>query len=232
MLSPFLGTDIAAGAIFEVLANKKESGAPVYKESEKAWEQAIDITNHLRKALQPGIASNLERTYKALNGEITTSGKRYDPVQEAAGWVGWRVSTLDPKVALYYRTFEFKDALSEASTSFNQVVRNPNEVSTEEIVDALGKTQEMRARAFGRMRRIVSSAKSSGMSDSEIAKVLRTNQVSKKDVSALLGDQDYPWFPSPQSIQSASKKADMLYGPEMAVEFRRRYAEAIRIYRQ
>ena len=57
MLSPFLGTDIAAGAIFEVLANKKASGGQVYQESAGAVDQTTAIADHLRKALQPGFVS-------------------------------------------------------------------------------------------------------------------------------------------------------------------------------
>lgn len=228
-LQPFLGSDIAAGAIFEVLANKKESGGRIYLENGKPLHQAVSIANHMRKALQPGAASNLERTYKALAGEVSMSGKKYDPMEEAAGWLGWRISTLDSKVALYYRTFEFTDQLREASSAFNRVARDPNSVSSGEIRNAVEHTRSMREDAFREMSRIVSAVRSSGMTNSEIFRVLKSNNVSRRDISALLRGDVPLWRPTMQSSRAASQRADVLLGPGMSKEFAKRYREAAAI---
>ena len=107
LFSPFFGADIAARVIFELMSNKKGSGAPVFKEHDLPHRQLGDILNHLRKTLQPGLFANIERSAKALNEEVTSSGRRYETDKEALAWVGWRVSTFDPKVSIYYRTFDF-----------------------------------------------------------------------------------------------------------------------------
>jgi hypothetical protein len=228
MLKPFLGTDIAAGAIMEIMANKTDTGGAVYKDGDMPLEQAADIARHLRKALQPGIVSNLERTYKALNGEVSRSGKRYDVNDEIAGWLGWRATTLDPKVALYYQTFEMSDGLREATQAFNQTIRDPNDVTTTDIEGAIERTLGMRDRAFKKMFRIIEAAKASGMGLSDIRRVLRTNNVSGKDVISLMNGRVSRWEPSEQSLQSARKKAGMLYGKEKEIEFAKRYREAFR----
>src|SRR5690606_27406509 len=91
MLEPFLGTDIAAGALFEVFANKKASGGQVFNPSASAIEQTGSIADHLRKALQPGFMSNAERLILAGRGiRREGSGQPYDLGDELMVLGGWR----------------------------------------------------------------------------------------------------------------------------------------------
>jgi N12 class adenine-specific DNA methylase len=227
MLTPFLGTDIAAGAIFEVISNKKESVGRVFFEGDNPLSQSADIANHLRKSLQPGVASNLERTYKAITGHISPSGKVYNPKEEAAGWLGWRVTTTDPKIAIYYRSFEFKDNLKDASSVFNKVARNPNKVSINEMKSALEKARGIRAKSFKKMSRMISAARSSGMDDNQITRVLMASNISQKDISQLFGNTVPKWIPSASSIRSTITKSGVLFNEEKTEEFIKRFFGAI-----
>lgn len=228
MLKPFLGTDILAGAIFEVAANKKDTGGEVYKETDSADRQLVDIANHLRKSLQPGIASNLERTWKAMQGETSASGQKYNLHDEALGWVGWRVTTLDPKVALYYRSFDFNDAKSDASRTLTQVLTSPNDVDDEDITDAYELAVKMREQAYGDMAKMVSASKRSGMSNAQIRTTLQGASVSQADINGLLSGSVPRWVPTAQSERSAVRRAEAILGPDKAREIRERYRTARR----
>ena len=226
MLSPFLGTDIAAGALFEVLANKKESGGPVYNEFADPVNQSVAIADHLRKALQPGFVGNLERTYRAANGDYTPSGKRYDLADEGMGWIGWRVTTLEPKTALYYRSFEFTDAKKAATSTLNKTLATPNDVSREAIASAKANAQRQLSAGFKDMSLIVDAAMKNGMTRPEVIRVLRTSGVALRDIPVLLSGREPKLMVSPQQIRNAAVKARAIYGPEKAREIQRRYREA------
>jgi len=231
-LSPFLGTDIAAGAVFEILANKKESGAPVYSEHDQPWEATKDIANHLRKNLQPGVMANVERTMKAINGERSPSGRKYNIADEAMAWGGWRVSTLDPKVALYYRSYDFKDIKRDATRKINKVIRNPNKITKDELKAAWELSAELRQKAYGNMFKIIHAASKSGLSVSQIRRILLKSGISKIDVAALMRDTVPTWKPSAASLRNALKKADMLFDKEAGARFRERHRELQQLSRE
>jgi hypothetical protein len=225
ILTPFFGVDILAGTIFEVLANKKESGAPVYQGHDDAINQVTDIANHMRKTIQPGIVSNVERTYKALDGEVSFSGRKYDINDEAAAWVGFRVSTLDPKVALYYRSFDFKDAKAEADKSLREVIRNPKGVDSEDLREAYDMTNKLRERAYQQMSQLVQAGQRSGMTNQQVFQTLKNSGISNQDIFYIRTGMTPRYKVNPQSMREQIMKARGTFGPEVAQEIRKRYAE-------
>ena len=231
-LKPFLGTDIAAGAIFEAMANKKDTGTPVYNEFGTPLEITGQIGNHLRKALQPGIVSNLERTWKAMEGERSSSGRTYDLGDEAFGWAGWRFRTLEPKTALYYRSFEFADAKAEATKTLTQVLRDPNDVDDDDIRSAYRSAQRQQAEAYREMTLIINAAKKNGLADRDISAVLKASSVSDKDIALLIRGKIPPVQLSKQSLSNATKKARAVFDAEMAAEIQKRYKTANQLSRE
>jgi hypothetical protein len=225
ILTPFFGVDILAGTIFEVLANKKESGAPVYQGHDDAINQLTDIANHMRKTIQPGIVSNMERTYKALDGEVSFSGKKYDINDEAAAWVGFRVSTLDPKVALYYRSFDFKDAKAEADKSLRDVIRKPKGVDSEDLREAYDMANKLRERAYQQMSQLVQAGQRSGMTNQQVFQTLKNSGISNQDIFYIRTGMTPRYKVNPQSMREQIMKARGTFGPEVAQEIRKRYAE-------
>lgn len=223
MLSPFLGTDIAAGAIFEVLANKNENGKAVWNEKATPIEITLQIADHLRKPLQPGFISNMERTWNALKGERNSSGKVYDLGDEGFAWVGWRFRTLDPKTSLYYRTFEFMDSKKAALQTLTGVIRNINEVGDDDIRSAYRAAQRQYDEAYREMALIVKAAKANGMNKRQIGSVLRSSSIADKDIAHLLKGKTPPLHITKQSVISAAKKAGIVYDRKAAREITRRY---------
>lgn len=223
IFTPFLGTDMAAGAIFEILSNKKESGGAVYREHEPLPNQFADILNHIRKALQPGVFANIERTVKAIDGDVSASGKRYDVEEEILAWTGWRRSTLDPKASLYYRTFDFKEAKRQASRAFSDVANSPNKVSVDEIRAAYQLSTTIRTKAYEDMFTLVNAARNAGLSSQQIKRVLKGSGISEDDRKNLLSGKITKWVPTKASERNAAKKAGVLFGPGVKKSIESRY---------
>jgi len=230
MLSPFIDEDIAFGAITELIANKKETGGQVYDQKDDVYDQAKDVANHLRKALQPGIASNVERTTKAAMGLSTPSGKKYDLSDEMMSWLGWRASTLDPRNALYYRAFDFKDSLSSAKGGLTRTLRDVNPVSDDDIRDAVETALRKRAEAFEDMSNVVAAARTSGLDNIRIAMILKSNKVSQENIRALLWSGQIPRLEIESSEISEAKRATYArrQDKEAAADLERRYRLAQR----
>ena len=226
-LTPFFGTDILAGAIMEWLLNKKESGGRVYNPSADPVSQTMDVVNHIRKAVQPGIASNVERTYLALQGQVSPSGRTYNLMDEGAAFIGWRVSTFDAKAAMYFKAFEFQDRKRDATSILTTAARNPNEVSDEELRYAYERAMVVRDQAYTEMLRLIDAARNSGLSDVQVARSLRDSGVSSKDVGSLMRGVIPKWVPAKGGMRQAIRKAHLLFGPDVERELERRRREII-----
>ena len=220
--SPFFGQDIAFGAISEALNNKKESGGRVFNPHAPVVDQSLDIANHMRKALQPGIAANVERIVKASSGEISASGRPYSLKDEAAALVGFRITTFDPKASIYYKAFEFQDKKRDATSILSSVAKNPNEVSDSALRDAYFTAEKTRTEAYEDMIQLVNAGMSAGLTRWEIAVSLRNSGVSKQDTQYLLNGRVPPWRPSNSMMRGAIKKARVLFDGDVAKEFDRR----------
>ena len=124
-LDPFIGPDIAAGAIGEVIFNKRFRGGQVYNPADSGWRKAEDIGDHLRKAMQPGVMSNMERTIKAIQGDSSRSGKQYSLKDEGLAWIGFRFGTLNIPQSIIYDAYEFGDMKAQSTRILAQVAPKP-----------------------------------------------------------------------------------------------------------
>jgi hypothetical protein len=222
LLTPFFGQDIAFGAIVDVWQNKKESGGRVFNPHDSAPSITFDIANHLRKSLQPGVFNNIERMADATMGYKSQSGRVNTMTEEVAALAGFRASRLNPKVALYYKSYEFQDKLKDASSILNDVARNPNKVSKSELKDAYERAGKTRAEAFQDMHELVNSAKKSGLSIGQIRRLLKLNHVSAKNINYILIGREPKWVPGKAFLKSSIDKSSELFGPEVAGEFTNR----------
>lgn len=221
IMGPFFGQDIAFSAVMEIFMNKRETGGRVFNPQDNPLEQTKDMAGHLWKNLQPGATSNMTRMYQALEGKVSPSGKRYDVVDELWANIGVRISTHDPRAALYYKSFEFRDKKRDATSILTGVARDLNAVSDSDLKAAFDRSMIVRARAYREMAKLVSAARSSGMPEYRLRQVLSQSGVSKADVNALLRAEIPPYSPSRGYLKQAVNKARILM-PERAPELEAR----------
>ncbi|WP_024602940.1 LPD5 domain-containing protein [Pseudoalteromonas sp. TB41] len=223
MVSPFLGTDISAGKLLEVVSNKKESGGQVYKENDTAIRQGADIAGHLALGLAPGAVNNAWRIGMAAADVKRSTGKPYSLSDEMLALAGFRSSTFDPKVGLYYRTFDFNSAIAEARKELSGVLRNPNKVSDDEISAAKERAKTKQEQAFKQMSRLIKAAETGGASRSQVVQIILLAGISKRNAGFLLRGQVPPVNLSDRSFESAVKRAQLIMDSETAKEVRSRF---------
>ena len=233
VLTPFFGMDIMAGAIFDVASNKQQgTGRPVFKANDDPLSQLGDITNHLRKSLQPGLVSNLERAVKTYQGDVSPSGKEYTAADEMAAWVGWRATTVNPRASLYYRSWEFKDDKAEAGQILKEALNDPNDISDSSLRHALEASERRRGIAYTKMIRLIAAARAAGMTDLEIKVVLYSSKVSGRDIGSIMRGETPPFALSGQSLQGVMKKSQILFKPDVKGKIVERYKAVQEMARQ
>ena len=223
LLTPFFGYDISTATILQVWQNEKASGGKVYNETDTPENIAVDIGAHLFKGMGPSVAQNVNRTLKALDNEISPSGRRYNIEDESAAWVGFRFSTFDPKASLYFKTYEFNEGKRNATSLLTKTFRDPNEVSDSELRNAFDRASSARKQTFKDMQRIVEAARKSGLSDTKLMTVLRSNGVTIKDARALISGKPSRWTMSDSTLKNSIKKSDLLFDESTGAEFERRW---------
>jgi len=223
LLSPFFGVDIAAGAFLEVYQNEKVSGGRIFNPADSAENITAEIGSHLGKSLLPSILQNVQRTAKAINGDVSKSGKRYVLEDELLAWVGFRSTTFDPKIALHFKAYEFNEAKRDATSILTSTFRDPNSVEDADLADAFYTASAARREGYERMIKLVSAARSSGLTNTQLMMVLSSNGVTKKDARALIkGDID-SWSLSDSTLKNTLKKSDLLFGKEKSQQFEDRW---------
>jgi len=140
--------------------------------------------------------------------------------------LGWRASTVDPKTALRYRSYEFGDRLSDARGAVNRVLRSQNEVTDDDITQALERGEAMHRQSFEEMRRIVVAARNSGMTEKDVREVLEAGSLSRQNVDALIRGEVPPFTVSEQAAKSAARQAELTRDKAHADDIKRRFETA------
>lgn len=223
MLMPFFGKDISAGTVFNLMVNEKDSGGRIYNPADTSSNIAGDMGLFLWNSLAPSITQNISRTGKALKGEVSKSGKKYEVGDEALAWVGFRTTTFDPKVSLHFKAYEFNQDKRDATSLLTSTFRDPNEVSNGDLINAFERASRARREGFERMIKLVSAAKSSGLTDTQLMMVLRSNGVTKKDARSLVKGDYEAWAMSDSTLKNTIKKSDLLFGEAKGKEFENRW---------
>jgi hypothetical protein len=204
---PFYGPDIASGAFGELIFNQKMSGGQVYNPEDPPDQKGWDIINHLRKAGQPGVFSNVERMALAMQGETTRTGKAFDTADEALALLGVRISTINIPQSIRYHGYGFTDSKRNATRILSYTAGDQSTVTDSELEDAFGRMTFARQRAYRQMIRRAEAAKSLGVSETKIRAALKAAGVSRADISAVINGEIVPWKRSRQFIRSATEGA-------------------------
>jgi hypothetical protein len=232
LLTPFFGVDIATNTALEIYNNERVSGGRIWNPSDTPANKLSAATEHLIKGAGPAVIQNVTRTAKAINGAVSKSGKRYELEDELRAWVGFRVTTFDPKISLHFKAYEFNQDKRNATSLLTSTFRDPNELDAGELENAFDRASSARREGYERMIKLVSSAKKAGLSNTQLMVVLRSNGVTLKDAKALIAGNPATWRMSDSTLKNSIKKSDLLFGESTSREFERRWRIIQRLLRE
>ena len=209
LLSPFLSPEIGLQAFLESMSGQQmsEGRREVWSESDVLSDRVIKGLAHFIDVTKPGVANNVERTMKAIRGQVEPYGRTYELSDELLAWVGFRATTIDPEISLTFGSYEFADARSYSSRPMNSAIRDINPMTERQIRSAAEDTLEHWDRAFDRMNNMVTAARTFGMSDQEIFRVLRKSRISASHTRQIMRGQTPVWAPSSGVWDQATENA-------------------------
>lgn len=232
LLGPVITRELGMGAVMDLVSNKKpNTGAPIYKETDDKSDQAADSIAYFAKAIAPGFTKVGKNIYEAATEKKSGTGKTKDLRNEIMATFGQRVSKLDPKEALFYRTYDFKQGMSDANTTLNRELSDPNITSEQDISNAFEHSLALRQKAYEKMNKVVNSAKVLGMSNPDIRRVLKHQGIGARDATFLIRGEIPTWQPKNQAQKRALNKARLFFGPEHIQALRDRYSTLRQISR-
>lgn len=206
-LNPFIGGDIAASAIAEVIFNKNEQGREIYNPEAPLEQRSKDALGHLTEAVRPGFMSNIEKTTKALTDYTDRSGRKYNIKDEGLGWVGFRFGTLNLPEAMIYNGYEFNDRKSRSTQLLSYVAGSGSDVSDRKLKTAVSLMIRTRESAYNDMSKLVKGAKKLGMTEDTIYQSLGAAGINNNDIEHLMEGIVPMWEMSPRFLDRVASRA-------------------------
>ena len=208
VLDPFLGPDIAATALGEIIFNSRLDGSGyVYNPTDSAAGQLESISEHLFKAMQPGTFLNIQRMLKATQGDVSRGGTQYGISNEIAALFGVRWNTLNPAQSLKYKTFQLREDTSRAARLLSYPLGGQNKVDRDEIEDAFYNMIAARTRRHQEAIDLLDVLKKFGMTKPQIIRVMDSSGLSRKEAVQLANGRIPRWSPSSTFLRNAMQSA-------------------------
>jgi len=245
-LEPFFGTSIAGEAIRDIASNTTYTRG----RRDEVWNKLDDWDTTIQKMLlhivnvaappvvpwkfrgtEP-ILKDLPRATLVSLGlsdkPVTSKGGRADIYKQLAeSFTG--LKTIQPTIerTLGFRATEANQDIRYAATIYGRAAQDPNILDPEEHVKALLGTNEIRFSAIRDLSMAIEDAKTLGLTDSKIFKILKSKKVANP--KAVMQRLFIPYFPTEYQIKAALDKdpaAGVPYFPE--AELRQSWAQQIK----
>ena len=187
MIEPFFGEEILAGRIFDVVRNKKRTGAKVYLEGSPYSQRITEGAKYLAGALTPGAFDQASNIFKGATGVTNDYGKAYDlSYLLFAQATGLKVETIDPRQAFAFRAATFSRNEQSLTGHLRKVAGRRGTVGEGEIESTYATVNRNRQQNMDAFQRQVSALSTLGVTRPEIAAIMRQANISKKHIPALL----------------------------------------------
>jgi hypothetical protein len=164
-LEPFYGEEIGTAALLDIRENKNEK---IYNPNSDAWTITKDISEHILKALEPGLVRSTKRIYEAATGKETDSGMKLDTRTEVIAVLsGQRITSIDRRRAIFHRNNDFQDALRSSTYRFKRAWRNKN-VDKKELSKAYKQYKKDNEKAYSEFQDALQAVSRLGLTEEQI----------------------------------------------------------------
>ena len=173
---PFTSEQILSGAIMDVMRNRDANGRQVYNPQDTGTAIATAVGGKLISAFTPGTADTIDRIYRASAGQMSETGRAYEPFNEWGSLVlGQRVSAVDAEQALGFKASQFLRARRDARSIFNRDYLSRGSRSESDVVSAYQRSNVGLREVTERLRREYIAALNLGVSPAKARSVLRAS---------------------------------------------------------
>lgn len=202
LLEPFISESILTKALLDIQRNIDSStGARIYNPQSSEGEIAKAKFLHVIESYYPGGLEQGAKLIKAVTGEKGSYGQEYDLKTElVANLLGLRITTIDTKESLDFKTSDYRKDIGDSEYLFRQVANNQSPKSIDDYVNAYIDSEKARYRNFSELYMDIQAAIELGTNVGDIDNILKEKGFSKEDRDYVLSGYYKPYFPSDETL--------------------------------
>ena len=201
---PFASEAMAAERIIDVTTRqgKTQTGSEIYEPAEPLGDRLSKSLTHVVGAFLPGIVDQVTtvkggefvqgRSLRALTGTPSKQGDEYTPFEEAGTMLtGLRALKLNIPRSLSYAGAEYSGLRSSAVSIFTKIA-DDNDATKEDVLNAYVKANDARRRQQAALKAKIDTAMAAGMSRREIYKAFDNSGVSNTEIANIIKNRYVP----------------------------------------
>jgi hypothetical protein len=200
LASPFVSEQLFSGSLMQLYSNKDGSGREIVNWQDDPGAIAGAVGGHLIKPFIPGTFDSFDRIGKAFTGYVSPSGRSYDKGNEIMSFFGARISEVDVRQSLGFKTKAFMQNYREAAELFTGPFLSRGTQDSESIVEGYESANSAVQRLFGELRGIYLGAVRLGVPQREVLSILKANGLSEEKLTMLRTGKFKPYQASKQAI--------------------------------
>ncbi len=200
LASPFVSEQLFSGSLMQLYSNKDGSGREIVNWQDDPAAIAGAVGGHLIQPFLPGTFDSLGRIGKAFTGYVSPSGRSYDKGNEIMSFFGARISEVDVRQSLGFKTKAFMQNYREAAELFTGPFLSRGTQDSESIVEGYESANSAVQRLFGELRGIYLGAVRLGVPQREVLSILKANGLSEENLAMLRSGKFKPYQASKQAI--------------------------------
>ena len=214
---PFISETMVGEKVVDLMRNSTSTGRPVWNEGEPLGDKMMKGFGHLAEGVVPtvspydfgrGRVKDLPRSLLSATGikdesfGLSTQGVKLDAAGELADALSG-LKTVRPVIenSLRFRAYEAGSQIGAAASIFNKVATQRGKVEAEEITKAYLTSNRQRFKALRDLNMAIEDARTLGMSEGDIAKVLK--KAKTVDYKRVMAGVFSPKLPSKQITKEA-----------------------------
>ena len=214
---PFVSETMVGEKVVDLMRNSTSTGRPVWNEGEPLGDKMMKGFGHLAEGVVPtvspydfgrGRVKDLPRSLLSATGikdesfGLSTQGVKLDAAGELADALSG-LKTVRPVIenSLRFRAYEAGSQIGAAASIFNKVATQRGKVEAEEITKAYLTSNRQRFKALRDLNMAIEDARTLGMSEGDIAKVLK--KAKTVDYKRVMAGVFSPKLPSKQITKEA-----------------------------
>ncbi len=198
-----LREDILFGRVFASIYNKTIDGRKIYNDSASTYEKLRKSRDYIGEVLLPGTVGQFNRIKKALNEEVSPSGRTYDPVVEIAGTVGVRATPVDVRTGLFYRSNDLRRAVRDTEAGIRSAMMHRGTVPKEETQRVMQDFITRREKYIHEWHALSQAAIKLGVPAPEVSKAIYNAAGSQPLTEQVMSDTYTHYQPSEDSLRDA-----------------------------
>jgi len=238
LVTPFLGEEAGFKVLREVGTNRNEWGQKIYYETDPTPGSTVGpATKHIFDGMKPGFLKSQDRLAKGAEQYISGSGKQYSLSDEIWSFFGFRMTTVNPKVALFYKAYALSDAKRDATQLMKRVAaKDMNDVPEADIRSAWINANAIVYKAHQDLQTAIRASEKLGLSkkdkdwvlsdktmkgamkasglSADAYEIIRSKGISKADMAALDSGEIPIWTPSDRFFDGMLSKIHLIISDE------------------